>query len=106
MQEEVGGSSEGRVDDHRVIDGCVGQDVASAEVELLHAKDGTGGAAGGVAPDRLTGRTEGRVREGEAEGFGDNLRSGGSAEELAASAGCGAGAATDLGRVFEGDLVL
>ena len=46
------------------------------------------------------------VGQGEAEGFGDDLRGGGGAEELAAAAGCGAGAAADLGGVFEGDLVL
>ena len=46
------------------------------------------------------------MREGKAEGFGDDLRGGGGAEELAASAGCGAGAAADFGGIFEGDLML
>ena len=106
VEEEIGGAAEGCVDDHGVADGGVGEDVVSAEVELLHAEDGAGGAAGGVEPDGLAGGAECGVREGEAEGFGDDLRGGGGAEELAASAGCGAGAAADLGGVFEGDLVL
>jgi hypothetical protein len=46
------------------------------------------------------------VWESKAEGFGDDLRGGCSAEELATSAGRGAGAAADLGGVFESDLVL
>ncbi len=106
VEQQIGGAAEGCVDDHGVVDGGVGEDVLSAEVQLAQAEDGAGGAAGGVEPDGLAGGAEGGVREGEAEGFGDDLRGGGGAEELAASAGCGAGAAADLGGVFEGDLML
>ena len=106
VEQEIGGAAEGRVDDHRVVDGGVGEDVLSSKVQLLEAQDGAGGAAGGVEPDGLAGGTESGVREGESEGFGDDLRRGGGAEELAASAGSGAGAAANLGGVFERDLML
>src|SRR6185437_15957418 len=39
------------------------------------------------------------MRKREPESFGDNLRSCGSAEKLATSAGAGADAAADLGRI-------
>src|SRR6185503_3059212 len=46
------------------------------------------------------------MRKREPESFGDNLRSCGSAEKLATSAGGGAGAAADLGRIRLGDFSL
>ena len=106
VEEEVGRATEGGVEDHGVADGGVGEDVGGAKLGLVHAKDGAGGAGGGVEPDGFAGRGESGVGEREAHGFGDDLRGGGGAEELAASAGGGAGAAADLGGVFEGDLGL
>ena len=69
-------------------------------------QEGAGGAAGHVEPDRLAGGRERGVRQREAERFADDLRGGRGAEELAAAAGRGAGAAAHLGGVFERDLVL
>ena len=87
--------------------GGVGEDVARAEAAVcVHAQDGAGGAAGHVEPDGLAGGGERGVRQGQAERFADDLRGGGGAEELAAAAGRGAGAAADLGGVFERDLLL
>src|SRR5258707_2099443 len=106
VEQQVGGASKGSVDDHGVVDGCVGEDVGCADVELAQAQDGAGRAAGGVEPDGLAGGAEGGVGQGEAEGFGDDLRGGGGAEELTASPGCGTGAAANFGGVFEGDLML
>src|SRR3981189_1087916 len=106
VKEEISGAAEGSVDDHGVVDGGVGEDLGCADVELAEAQDGAGRAARGVEPDALAGGAEGGVGQGEAEGFGDDLRGCGGAEELAASPGCGTGAAAYLGGVFEGDLVL
>ena len=49
-----------------------------------------------ITPDRLPGRRERRVRQRHAERFGDDLRGGRGAEELATAAGRGARAAAKL----------
>ena len=64
VQQQIGGAAEGRVDDHGVFDRGVGEDVVRANVELMQAQDGAGGAAGGVEPDGLARRGEGGVRQG------------------------------------------
>ena len=60
-------------------------------------------AAGDVEPDRLSRRRERRVRHGQAERLGDDLRGRRRAEELAAAARRGAGAAAEVGRLLERD---
>ena len=97
VQKQVGGSAERGVDDHGVADGAVGEDVAGAKSAALELEQGAGGARGHVEPDGLAGGRERGVGERHAEGFADDLRGGGGAEELAAAAGRCAGAATQLG---------
>ena len=106
VQEEVGRSAEGRVDDHGVVDCGLGEDVVSSKMQLLEAQNGAGRAAGGVEPDGLAGRSKSGMRKGEAKSFGDDLRRCSGAEKLTASAGRGAGAAADLGSILERDLML
>ena len=59
--------------------------------------------AGHVEPDRLARRRERGVRQRQAERLADDLRRGRRAEELAAAAGRGAGAAAELGRFLQRD---
>ncbi len=75
-------------------------------MKLPHTQDRARGASRGVEPDGLAGGAERRVREREAKRLGDDLRSRGGAEKLAASARSSAGSAAHLGGVFEGDLML
>ncbi len=77
-----------------------------AKAKLMQSQYRAGRAARGVEPDGLArGRKRG-VRQRKAERFADYLRGGRRAQELAASAGRRAGAATHFGGVLKRDLVL
>ena len=59
------------------------------------------GASGHIEPDRLAGRGQRGVRQRHAQRFADDLRRRGGAEKLAAAARASAGAAAQLGGLFE-----
>ena len=97
VQQQVRRAAERRVHGHRVAEGGVGEDVADRGHALSRADAARRGRAPGhVEPDRLARRRQRRVRQRQAERFGDDLRRRRRAEELAAAAGTGAGAAAQL----------
>jgi len=51
MQEEVGGASKGGVGHHRIFERGLGEDIVSAQVQVMQAQEGAGGAASCVEPD-------------------------------------------------------
>ena len=85
MEQKVGRTAEGRVDNHGVAHRRVGDDVARGQTAGLQADHGARGAAGHVEPDGLARGRERRVRQGEAERLADDLRCRGRAEELTAA---------------------
>src|SRR5438105_1708358 len=91
------------MNDHRVFHGGVSQDVRAGVPAFLLLDEGVSGATGHVEPDRLSRRGEGRMRDRQSQGFGDNLRRRRGAEELAAAAGRGARLATEIGGFVERD---
>ena len=103
VEQEVRGSSEGRMDDHCVLDRLVGQDSGERAPRVPLVVDGSGGTAGDVEPDRLPRRGERGVRNREPEGLGDDLRGGGGSEELTAATGGRTGAAAEIGGLVERD---
>ncbi len=91
------------MDEHGVLDRLVREHVADGAPVLPLAVHRFRRPAGDVEPDRLTRRREGRMRHGEAERLGDDLRGRRRAEELAAASRRGAGAAAEIGCVLERD---
>ena len=53
MEEQVGGTAEGSVENHGVAQSGWGEDVADADAELMQAQKSAGRAAGRVEPDGL-----------------------------------------------------
>lgn len=91
------------MNDHRVADGGVSENVAGLEAARLESVQGAGGGDGELGPDGFAGGGKGAVRESEAEGFADDLSGGGGAKKLAAATGGAAGATAEVGRFREGD---
>ncbi|MDB5348631.1 MAG: hypothetical protein JWP89_7008 [Schlesneria sp.] len=58
VQQQVGRATAGGVDHHCVVDGVLSQHVFHRLAAALQFDDGSGGAAGGVQPDWLTGGCE------------------------------------------------
>ncbi len=106
VQQKIRRSAEGRVHDHRVADGRVGDDVARADPQLYEPQQSTRRACSGLLPERLTGGCERGVRQREAERFSDDLRCRRRAEKLAAAARARTGTAADLCGVLLRDLTL
>ena len=96
VQDQVGGAAEGRVHHHRVAQRGVGEDVPHAEAARFERQRRARGAARHVHPDGVAGRRQRRVRQRHAERLAHHLRGGRRAQELAAAAGRGAGAAHDF----------
>ena len=101
VEQEIGGTAKGRMDDHRVADAGVGDDVAAEDPPGFEFDQGLRGTHGEIGPDGFSRRREGAVRKGKPEGFTDDLRRRRSAEELAAAAGRTARAAAEVGRFLE-----
>ena len=97
VEQQIRRAADGRVDDERVADGSVGEDVATAESACIEIHDGLRGTHRDVEPHGLSARRERGVRQREAERLGDDLRRGRSAEELASAAGRGARTAAEFG---------
>ena len=106
VQEQVRGTAERGVNGHRVADGGVGQDVARGQTLRGEVNQGASRASGHLLPDRLSRGDERRVRQGETERLGDDLRRGRGAEELAAPPWTGAGAAAQFGRLLKRQLAV
>ena len=101
VEQEIGGTAEGRVDDHRIADAGVGQDVAAEDPAGFEFDQRLCGTNGEIGPDGFTGRRKRAVRQRESERFADDLRRGGGSKELAAAAGRTARAASQIGRFLE-----
>ena len=86
VQKQVRRPPERRMDGHGVSDRAVGQDIASRQTAPRKLEHGAGGSSRQVEPDRLAGRCQGGVGDGQAECLGHDLGGGGRAEELAAAA--------------------
>ena len=63
-------AAEGRVDGHRVAHRRVGENVPRVDLARLQCGDGPRRTAGHVEPDRLAGRRQGGVRQGQAQRLG------------------------------------
>ena len=105
-EQQIRRAAKRRVHDHRVADRrrrsrCR----ALRRPRSLCRQHACGRASGEFEPDRLPRRRERRVRQRQAERFADDLRRGRRAEELAAAARRGAGAAAELGRFLQRDQV-
>ncbi len=106
VQDEVGGTAEGRVRHHGVAQRGFGDDVADRDAARFEFQRRARGAARHVEPDRVAGGRQRAVRERHAKRFADHLRCGGRAQELAAAAGRSAGATSGAGGFFERDLAV
>ena len=69
VEQQIGGSAKGCVDHHGVANGCVGENILGADVQLVHAQDGAAGAARRIKPDGLARRRERRVGQSQPESF-------------------------------------
>ena len=106
VEDEVGGSAEGRVNDHGVGDGGIGEDALHGKVHGFEAQDRAGRAPRHIEPDRLSGRRERSVGEGHAQSFAYDLGSRCRPKELASASRAGARSAEVFGSGFEGDFVV
>ena len=96
MQQQVGRTTEGGMHDHGVLDRLRRHDILGGSAALFELHDRPRRLARDLQPDRLAGRRQRRVRQGEAEALGDDLRRTGCAEELAAATRRCAGAAAEF----------
>ena len=86
VQQQVGGAAEGGMHGHRVGEACRREHVGCGAAGLGEADERIGRADGEIPPHRLAARREGSVGQRQAQRLGDDLRGGGGAEKLAASA--------------------
>ncbi len=93
VQQQIGAAADGRVNQHRVEDRIVGQDLAHRFTALDHQPRCGGRITSQLRPDRLTAGCQRRMRHGHAECFGDDLAGRRGAQELATAAGSAASAA-------------
>ena len=101
VQQQIGGSAKGRVDHHGVLNRGLRQDIRRADLQLVQAQYRPRRTARGVEPNGLARRRQRGVRQRETQRLAHHLRRRRGAEELASASGRGAGAAADVGGVFE-----
>ena len=106
MQQQVGGTPEGGMDRHGILESFFGQDPLHALPFGVEPHQRPGGPARHVGPDGLARWRERAVGQRESEGLPDHLRRGRRAQELAAAARRRTGTATHVRRVFQGDLTV
>ncbi len=106
VQNQVRRTAERGMHHHGVADGGVRKDVAHTQAAGFERQHRARRAAGHIQPYGMAGRREGGVWQRHPQGFGHHLRSRGSAQELAATAGCSAGPAEVFGGSFERDLLV
>ncbi len=87
VQQQIGGSAEGRVQDHGVLERRIGEDVAHAQAARCQRLESARGTPGHVQPYRMTRRRERGVGKTHAERLAHHLRSRRSPQKLAASPG-------------------
>ena len=78
VEEEIGGTAAGCVDDHCVFECGVGEDVAGLDASFFGHYQRAGGSYGDIEPCGCAAWRERAVCDSKAEGFGDDLgRAGG-----------------------------
>ena len=87
VQDQVGGTAEGRVHHQGIAHRGVVQDAAHGQAGGFHCQDGARRAARHIGPDRVSRGSQRGVRQRHPERFADHLRGGRRAQKLAAAAG-------------------
>ena len=106
VQDQVRRPAERRVGHHRVLKRGVGQNLAHRDAALFEPHQRGRRPLGHVEPDRMSGGRECGMAERHPERFGDDLRRGRGAEELAAAARGRTGAAAEIGGILQRDLIV
>ena len=106
VQNQVRRPAERGVGHHRVLKRGVGQDLAHRDAALFEPHQRGRRPLCHVEPDRMSGGSECGVAERHPERFGDDLRRGRGAEELAAAARGRTGAAAEIGGILQRNLTV
>ena len=101
VQEQVGGSAKGGMHRHRIVNGFFSQQPTRRPLLFLQKKQGPGRPASHVEPDLLARGCQGRMRQGQAQGFPHDLGGCRRPQKLAAAARRSAGPAECLGRILQ-----
>ena len=97
VQQQIRGATARRVHQHRVSEGCFGENVARRDAFCDGINKGIRSVARELEPDRLTAWSERRVGNRKSKRFGDGLCCCGGSEKLTSATGRRAGPAARFG---------
>ena len=103
MQEQIGRATKRRVNDHRIMDGIIGQDVSANKPLTGHGHHGVGGLCRQIQPNGLPRGSQGGVGNGHTHCFGDHLAGGGGPQKLTATPRGSTRPTAHFGGLFKGD---
>ena len=106
VQDQVRRPAEGGVGHHRVLKRGVGQNLAHRDAAVFEPHQRRRRPLCHIEPDRVPGGCEGGMAERHPKRFGDDLRRGRRAEELAAPARGRTGAAAEIGGILQRNLIV
>ncbi|MNC19775.1 hypothetical protein D3C75_677130 [compost metagenome] len=104
MEQQIRGPSKRRMNYHRIRDRLVGQNILHDPPAMLHMQKRAGRLAPHILPYRLSRRSQSGMGNRHAKRLGNHLGRRGGPQELAPAAGSCAGPASEVRRLFQGQL--